>query len=215
MGGGNIMTLQCLCLKALYLYNIEKADPAYDVLGKAVRMVFQLGLHNQQLWNHYSPYDIETRRRLLWGVFVLEHLISFHAGAPPLLREDDVNVQFPGDYDDRIMFPDQPLPEPTPDRSFGPFVRCLIKWSHLSSDIRRNVFSPGACSMPACDEFEAITDTRIVHAMKTIPKHLQWGIVRHELNESTVLPSWVKTQSFTLHMVRVSRYLAKTVYGNC
>jgi len=47
LGNGNILTIQCLLIKARYLLYIEKADCAYDTMSRAVSLCFKLGLHDQ------------------------------------------------------------------------------------------------------------------------------------------------------------------------
>lgn len=201
LSSGAIITVRCLALKSLYLYLIEKADPAYDVIGKAVRLLFQQGLHDQRLWIGIPHADIEARRILFWTVFCLERVISFQAGAPWMLHEVDINVDMPSTTtkageEFQAMDPTTSIQ----DHSIAVYMYCWVKWCRLSAEVWTNMCSVNANKTDS-EEFVAVMDAKLVHYTRQLPMELQWDRVRpsiHELGGPT--PSQ-RAQSFTLYLL--------------
>lgn len=117
LGNGNLWTIQILLNKSRYLLLIEKSDSAYDVLGQCTRLLFQLGLHNQDSWTpDCTPFHRDMRQRLFWSIVCFDRNLALNNGTPVFLREVDFKVDFPKSYDDKAMFVDQPLPAECPER---------------------------------------------------------------------------------------------------
>ena len=204
LGNGNILTIQCLIIKARYLLYAEKANAAYDTMSRAVRLCWQLGLHNQPSWKNCSPFEIVMRQRTFWTTFYAERNIAFNCGAPYLIRDSDFNVDLPPDLDDKAMFPDQPLPiKETPERSSSPYLSGVAKWCRLSAEIWDAVFGIKA-QKPTSQEFIASMDARIQYTVSQLPAHLQWHRNIHRLAGSTDIPLYVLRQTIILHLVSLS-----------
>ncbi|OCK75226.1 hypothetical protein K432DRAFT_177297 [Lepidopterella palustris CBS 459.81] len=202
LGNGNILTIQCLLIKARYLLYIEKSDGAYDTMGRVVRLAFQLGLHDQPSWVGCTPFEVTMRQRIFWTIFYLERNIAFNNGAPYLIRESDFRVDLPPNLEDKRMFPDMPLPEETPERSYGPYLSGAVKWGRLCAEIWDTMFATSA-QKPASPEFIASMDARILYTVGQLPPHLQWHRNLHRLNGgggNPGLPLYVLRQTIILHL---------------
>ncbi|KAI9743674.1 MAG: hypothetical protein M1818_002990 [Claussenomyces sp. TS43310] len=197
LGNGNMLTIQCLVIKARYLLYIEKADSAYDTIGRVVRLCFQLGLHDQPSWKDLSAYETVMRQRIFWTVFYLERNIAFNCGSPYLIRESDFQVDLPGSYDDMCMFPNEPLPQETPERSYGPYLVGAAKWGKLCSEIWDAIFG---IQKRSNQEFAASMDARVVYTLGQLPAHLQWQRNMHRLDGTADVPPFVLRQSIILHL---------------
>lgn len=203
LGSGNLMTIQCLLLKARYLLYVEKADGAYDTMGKVVRLGWRLGLHDQKSWEARSPFEIVMRQRIFWTIFYLERNISFNCGAPYLIRESDFRVDLPPNLDDKLMYPDQPLPTmETPERSSGPYLGAAAKWGKLCAEIWDAMFGVNA-QKPPSQELVAMMDARIKFTTSQFPPHLQWQDNVHRLGGNTDVPSYILRQTAILHLVSI------------
>ncbi|KIX06721.1 uncharacterized protein Z518_04697 [Rhinocladiella mackenziei CBS 650.93] len=193
-GKGDLATTQCLILKASYLLYIERHDWAYDVMGTAVRLCFQLGLHNQKSWTGASPFERHMRIRIFWCIYCLERNIAHQCGAPYQINEKDIAV-------------DPPSELPSGSRGFVvsegsispiPSQIATIKWARLCSDMWDSMF--GVKSQPATAEFIAVTDARILLLLEEVPEPLRWSSETIRKLEYLQYPHYVVRQSIVLHL---------------
>ncbi|KAF2802341.1 uncharacterized protein BDZ99DRAFT_577019 [Mytilinidion resinicola] len=199
LGNGNMLTIQCLLIKARYLLYIEKSDGAYDTMAKVVRLCFQVGLHDQNSWKDCTPFETVMRQRIFWTIYYLERNIAFNNGSPYLIRDTDFRVDLPKGYEDKFMFPDRPLPEENPERSSGPYLCSAIKWGKMCAEIWDSVFATSA-PKPASQEFIASMDARVQYAISQIPPHLQYLKNLERLDTPGSVPSYVLRQTVILHL---------------
>ena len=201
LGSGNLLTIQCLLIKARYLLYSEKALGAYDAMGRVVRLCWHLGLHDQPSWTDCSPFEVVMRQRIFWTVFYVERNIAFNAGAPYLVRESDFNVDLPPNLDDKQMFPNQPLPtEETAEWSSSPYIGAVVKWGKLCAELWDTVFAVSA-KKPTSREFIATMDARIQYTVSDLPPHLQWERNVDRLTGVPQVPVHIIRQTAILHLV--------------
>jgi len=133
LGRSNLLTVQCLVLKARYMLYLGNLNQAYDTIMVAVRTSFQLGLNDQLTWHsrNLSEFDKVMSQRVFWGVVVLEQAIAQSCGLPYLIRHNTFVVDLPPAMDDRSLFPGRPLPQETPHSSFIPYLVALIDWAEV------------------------------------------------------------------------------------
>ncbi|KAL3474476.1 fungal-specific transcription factor domain-containing protein [Aspergillus californicus] len=167
-GNGNRLTIQCLIVKARYLMNLERGNAAYETICRAVRLCFQLGFHDTSSWGQCPPFEVVMRQRIFWTVFYLERGLALNCGYPYSIRELDTKVNLPAAYDDRELFPDQPLPPRTADtRSYAPNLLASVKWARLTAEIWDTLFAVNHA--PVDPEFVPSMDARIVYTMDHFP----------------------------------------------
>lgn len=171
-GNGNLLTIQCLIVKTRYFFHLERGSAAHETIARAVRLCFQLGLHDSSSWGRCTPFERVMQQRVFWTVFQLERSLALNNGFPYLIRESEINVDLPACYDDRALFPDAPLPPETPHRSYGPALAASAKWGSLVSDIWDVLFAAKG-RRPADPEYIASIHARIVFVMKNLPAYLQ------------------------------------------
>ena len=203
LGNGNVWTIQCLLIKARYLFYSERADSAYDTMGQIVRLCFLVGLHNQSSWKGCGPFETVMRQRLFWTIFYLERNVALNVGAPYLIRESDVKVDLPKNYDDKCLFPNRPLPDETPERSPGPYQIFTAKWGRLVAEIWDTIFGINA-QKPTSQEFLASMDARISYTISQFPEHLQLHRNMYRLDGSSDAPNYILRQTAILHYVSLT-----------
>ena len=202
LGNGNLWTVQIQLVKSRYLLYIEKAECAYETLGQATRLCFQLGLHNQNSWVNCPPFEIAMRQRIFWSVVYFDRHLALNNGTPVFIRDFEFNVDLPKAYDDKEMFPDRPLPEERPERSCGMYLTCTARWGKLFLEIWDMMFGIQAKKPGGQDpELLASIDARILYTVTQFPKHLQWQQNLHRLEGGSGDPSFVLRQTFILHLV--------------
>ena len=210
---GNLVTIQCLILKSSYLLYVERQDWAYDEIGSAVRLCFQLGLHNQKSWKNLSPLDVEMRQRIFWCIFCLERNMSHLCRVPYHIREGDICVNLP------------------PVRSFGsgsfgseaeagfhsmPYLIATIKWARICSDLWDSIL--GVNAQPTTPEFIAITDARILILTSELPQYLKWTPEMLDNADFLQYPHFILRQSVILHLVSFSKFwfgMGEMLIGCC
>jgi hypothetical protein len=85
-----------ICLQ-LFLVSMLKFNFASRLGGLIVRMALHLGLHRcPSRFQNFSPEEAQMRRRVFWSLYCLERMLSQSLGLPLDLRDDDVDVCYPG-----------------------------------------------------------------------------------------------------------------------
>jgi hypothetical protein len=200
LGKGNLLTIQCLILKASYLLYVEKCNASYDSMGNAVRLCYQIGLHNESSWKS-SEFDVIMRQRVFWSLFCLDRNISLVCGAPYLIRESDFRVNLPKRIDDRMLFPDKPIPEENEIMSAVTYQHIITQLGKLSSEVWDAMFGMSA-QRPVSQELIAIMDTRIKLLISEIPSQLQWMPENLQATtNSSLLPRYIIRQSLVFFLV--------------
>ncbi|KAI0098728.1 fungal-specific transcription factor domain-containing protein [Nemania sp. FL0031] len=167
-GRGGLDLIQFLVFEALYLTYGEKLNAAYNVSGLACRLCFQLGLHQQKLWDTAcSPFSQYMRQRLFWTVYFADRRISSSCGRPYGIRDSDIDVDEPQWIEDEALHPNHPIPIPDPDKSFITYLSCMIAWSRFAGEIWDQTFSTIAPNGSDLGEKVAVLDARIKYWMDT------------------------------------------------
>ena len=95
----SISSLQCFVLGQIYC--MTKGDYRtllrYRALG--VDICHQLGMHENQE-SSGNPLEDETYKKVFWSQYVLDRFCSALTGLPVLLREEDIETEYPVDVDD-------------------------------------------------------------------------------------------------------------------
>ncbi|KAH7234230.1 fungal-specific transcription factor domain-containing protein [Fusarium solani] len=90
----DITTIQALLVMTNSLFALgDERSAAWLYAGLAFRMLIDLGLHVNLTNSHpFSDEDLEIRRRVFWGAFVVDKIQSLYQGRPVTLKEADAMV---------------------------------------------------------------------------------------------------------------------------
>ncbi|KAJ5280498.1 transcriptional regulator family: Fungal Specific TF [Penicillium angulare] len=89
--------LQAAFTAQLTLASILRLNAASRAGGVITRSAFHLGLHRcPGRFACFSNEEIGIRRRLFWSIYSLERYLSQALGAPLSIRDDDIDVCYPG-----------------------------------------------------------------------------------------------------------------------
>lgn len=102
--------LQGALLLALYLTMRPSTPGVWYVLGTALRICVDLGLHNEAFGK--TPCDeftLDKRRRLFWCTYLLDRQICFYLGRPTGIPNEYINTPFPSAVDDLLIIPGKPI----------------------------------------------------------------------------------------------------------
>ncbi|KIW13395.1 hypothetical protein PV08_08583 [Exophiala spinifera] len=97
LDGSEITTIQALLVMANSLFALgDERSAAWLYSGLAFRMIIDLGMHAEapalSSVRKLSDEDLEIRRRVFWGAYVVDKIMSLYQGRPVSLQEADTNV---------------------------------------------------------------------------------------------------------------------------
>ncbi|KAI9714185.1 MAG: hypothetical protein M1828_001200 [Chrysothrix sp. TS-e1954] len=115
--------------EALLLFGLSKLlgkeDPDMDawmLIGNSVRLSMKMGYHRDPKYlPTVSPFEGEMRRRTFYIMGIFDLLISFQAGMPSIIHEEEIDVEDPKnlfdsdfDEDSKVIPPSRPYTDHTP-----------------------------------------------------------------------------------------------------
>jgi hypothetical protein len=96
----SLASLQCFVLAQIYCMTKADYRSLLRYRALAVDICHQLNLHQNQGGSSSNPLEGETRKKVFWCQYVLDRFSSALTGMPVLLREDDIQTEYPVDVDD-------------------------------------------------------------------------------------------------------------------
>ncbi|RAH63198.1 Zn(II)2Cys6 transcription factor [Aspergillus piperis CBS 112811] len=94
------MNIEALMLLVLYHMRTSSATRVWYLIGLAMRICIDLGLHRESQYQKMRPYEGQMRRRLFWSVYLVERYVAWSLGRPFSVPEEDIDVHAPADLDD-------------------------------------------------------------------------------------------------------------------
>ncbi|KAH8129727.1 C6 transcription factor [Trichoderma asperelloides] len=94
LDSSRITTIQALLQMTNSLFALgDERSAAWLYSGMAFRMIIDLGMHvDLTKTGRFSDEDLEIRRRVFWGAFVIDKMQSLYQGRPVSLKDTDVLV---------------------------------------------------------------------------------------------------------------------------
>ncbi|KAL7936910.1 N-terminal binuclear Zn cluster-containing/DNA binding domain-containing protein [Trichoderma chlorosporum] len=96
-------TLQCLVLALLYCTVRADYRRLQHYKCIAVGLSHRLGLHQSQKRFSFGALTLETRKKVFWTLYTLDTMTAAITGLPKLLKEEDVQAEYPSDTDDEYV----------------------------------------------------------------------------------------------------------------
>ncbi|KAJ5450619.1 Transcription factorfungi [Penicillium daleae] len=96
----SIGSLQCFILAQLYCMTKGDYRSMLRYRALAVDICHQLELHQSQTEPVSNPLEAETRKKVFWCQYTVDRFCSVLTGMPVLLREGDIEIEYPVDIDD-------------------------------------------------------------------------------------------------------------------
>lgn len=101
--GVNLEVIQCLVTMVLYLQGTHSSKELWVMLGLAVRLAYQLGLHSAEACKATDPIEAEVRRRVWAGLILLDRILSMTMGRPPEIPDYQWSMGRPQPFLDSIQ----------------------------------------------------------------------------------------------------------------
>ncbi|KAF4333955.1 transcriptional activator acu-15 [Fusarium beomiforme] len=96
-------TLQCLSLALLYCTMRADYKRLQHYKSIAIGLSHRLGLHQSQKRFSFGALTIETRKKVFWTLYTLDCFSAATLGLPKLLKEEDIQTEYPCDTDDEYV----------------------------------------------------------------------------------------------------------------
>ena len=105
-GAPSVESVQARFLTVLYLLSTSRMNRAWFNFGPTVQLLMALGIHRKQTRTGVissSQISFECSKRVLWCSFTLDQYLSLILGRPRLLREEDIDQDYPSLINDENL----------------------------------------------------------------------------------------------------------------
>ncbi|KAI0316712.1 fungal-specific transcription factor domain-containing protein [Amylostereum chailletii] len=133
--------VQCFVLLSSFLCSVNCLPQAWLLIGQAVRMGQDLGLHRSPQRINISLVEKETRRKIWWGVYILDRMLALALGRPLGAEDSDCDVELPVAIDDDHLpeyFAGSPMANDSPSLMAG-FI-ALTSLYKIAGRVMRQVY---------------------------------------------------------------------------
>ncbi|KAH6715061.1 fungal-specific transcription factor domain-containing protein [Leptodontidium sp. MPI-SDFR-AT-0119] len=90
-----ILSIEVLCLLALFMQAMDMRRAAYDYIGQALHICLTQGLNRRFDAQRITKQEFDLRSKLWWTVYVIERKLSSLVGVPPALHDEDIALSMP------------------------------------------------------------------------------------------------------------------------
>ncbi|KAK6515011.1 hypothetical protein TWF506_007365 [Arthrobotrys conoides] len=95
----SISDVEVLMVMGMYLDLSALPSPAWMTIGSLARVCQDLGLHRKPAEGKFTPPEYEHRSRMFWCAFLLDRKLALQFGRPPILDEEEIDMDEPGTND--------------------------------------------------------------------------------------------------------------------
>ncbi|CAK4031910.1 transcriptional regulatory [Lecanosticta acicola] len=134
----DIMVLSALILYLAALRSLGEVQTVWSLFGLAIRIAGTIGLPHDGSSFGLSPFEIEMRRRLWWGIVYFDGRMAELVGQDGDLMGNDYEAQSPANLNDSDLFPTMAR---LPDSRRGPTEAIYLQARILSVTVARSLQS--------------------------------------------------------------------------
>lgn len=154
-------------LTSIFLSEMNLNSAAWTWLSAAMRISQDIGLHFEM-----GPYPViegEMRRRVWWGIYTWDRLLSLEFGRPLLIEDTDCDVALPAPVDDHYIHSSGMS---TPN-GFSAFTNFMLPMIHIVRAVSQLVRTLKLVTIPPTTL--ASLDSHLSSCMSTFPASCQPG----------------------------------------
>lgn len=113
--------LEAVLLQTLYLVMRPNVPGVWYLLGTALRLCVDLGLHKEEhpKAQTLSAFTKDRRRRLFWSTYSIDRQMCFYLGRPVGIPEESITARLPSELDDAFIDPNDQETRDYSDNSGG------------------------------------------------------------------------------------------------
>ncbi|KAJ5485423.1 hypothetical protein N7539_005411 [Penicillium diatomitis] len=179
-----ITTIQALLVMTSSLFALgDERSAAWLYAGTAFRMIIDLGMHVDATMlsnmRRLSDEDLEIRRRVFWGAFVVDKIQSLYQGRPASLQDFDtkVSIVFLDDFEELEEWQPFAYSEiALPAYSVSTFTE-LCKLSLILNGILNKVYSERSSTRSTTEHLDTLQslDQQLKTWHEAVPDHLRFN----------------------------------------
>lgn len=137
----SIENIEAMTLLVVYHLRSSSSQGIWYMIGLAMRIAIDLGLHRKANEANLDPFTAQMRRRLFWNVYYLERVISMSLGRPFSIADRHIDLPLPLDVDDTVQDPALLAAPPPSDRTTTlTFAVYLIQLRRIDSRIQHKIY---------------------------------------------------------------------------
>lgn len=137
----SIENIEAMTLLVVYHLRSSSSQGIWYMIGLAMRIAIDLGLHRKANEANLDPFTAQMRRRLFWNVYYLERVISMSLGRPFSIADRHIDLPLPLDVDDTVQDPTLLTAPPPSDRTTTlTFAVYLIQLRRIDSRIQHKIY---------------------------------------------------------------------------
>lgn len=95
ISSSSMASVQVCFLQGVFLPSTTSRDAGYNMLGLALRMAINMGLHRSFCSESLHPHVSELRSRLWWSIYAGERLYSVEMGRPLSISDAEIDARLP------------------------------------------------------------------------------------------------------------------------
>ncbi|KAF2117417.1 fungal-specific transcription factor domain-containing protein [Lophiotrema nucula] len=137
--GADLDLMQYLIYETYFLMHADEPNAAYNVIGTACRLSFQLGLQRRS-----TAADNHMRQRIFWTIYYLDRRISLSCGRPYGIRDSDIDVDPLSWICEKDLNPNLPDADPDESRSADGLLAILAGWAKHCGIAWDQIFAPSS-----------------------------------------------------------------------
>ncbi|EKM58716.1 uncharacterized protein PHACADRAFT_90910 [Phanerochaete carnosa HHB-10118-sp] len=172
--------LQTAYLAAAYIGGSAMPFTNLALLGHALRLAQDMGLHRKNTYSATPTVDGELRKRAFWSLLSMEYGMCMVMGRPCSLQDDDFDVDYPVECDDEYWVNDDPklaFKQPEGKPSSVTYFIWTLRQTRIAGSILRSLYSLRAPKVLAdADRAQHIVselDSELNKLVDSIPTHLK------------------------------------------
>jgi hypothetical protein len=104
----SLFDLQYYALALIYFNGTGAPNTAWHVMGLAMRLAMERGAHRRKPNAEKPTVESELTKRAFWCMFVLDRWMASFLGRPPIIADEDYDVDYPIECDDEYWETDDP-----------------------------------------------------------------------------------------------------------
>ncbi|KAJ5561689.1 hypothetical protein N7461_000450 [Penicillium sp. DV-2018c] len=167
----SVVSLQCFVLGQMYCMTKGDYRTLLRYRALAVDICHQLGMHEKQE-NPTNPLEDETRKKVFWSQYVLDRFCSALTGLPVLMREEDIEVEYPVDVDDENVTETGFLPTLPGESTRISSAIALFGAARILNKALEDLY-PSKSGYDVCASKMRSVTTQLDEWLHTLPAHLR------------------------------------------
>lgn len=171
-----LSTLQCLVLACLYCSQTGDYQALQTYKAIAVGLAQRLGLHHSQKRFSYGALTTETRKKVFWTLYTVDAFTASSMGLPMLLRDSDIEAEYPVAIDDEYVEEKGLLPTLPGEPSKLSNALALFAATRILSKVLQKLY-PASSTQELSLQDMATFESELEQWQSKLPQHLKLTFV--------------------------------------